>query len=330
MSVIDLSQLPPPNVVEDLDFDTIFNDMRDHLISLDATLSDVLALESEPLTKQLQMCAYRELMLRQRVNEAARAVMLAYALDGDLDNLGGLLGVKRLEIDPGDPSATPPIPATYESNTDYRLRIQLALDGLSTAGPERAYIYHALSADGRVLDATADAPRFSMATIDPAIMDQLPPNSIVLQVDYDAGLAEPMPGDVVINVLSREGDGTPAPDLVTVVGDALSAEDIRPMTDNVHARGAQIILYAVDAVLYTFPGPDTTVVLDTAEIEAQKYVDESKRLGRSVTMSGIYAALHVAGVQRVEILSPAADVVCDDSQAAHSTGITLSHGGLAS
>ncbi len=43
-----------------------------------------LELESEPATKLLQENAYRELLLRQRINEAAQAVMVAYAMGGDL------------------------------------------------------------------------------------------------------------------------------------------------------------------------------------------------------------------------------------------------------
>ncbi len=35
--------------------------------------------------------AYREVIWRQRVNEAARAVMLAYATGADLDQIGGKL-----------------------------------------------------------------------------------------------------------------------------------------------------------------------------------------------------------------------------------------------
>lgn len=327
---IDLSRIPAPNVVEPLDFERIFADMRTELIELDPSLADVLALESEPLTKLVQLCAYRELITRQRVNESARAVMLAYAVQSDLDNLGALLHVQRLQTDSGDPDANPPVPPSYETDDDYRLRIQLALDGLSTAGPERAYVYHALSADGRALDATADAPRFSLVELTPEQKDSLPPHAIVLQVDYDAGLNHPMPGDVVINVLARDGDGTAPPDLITTVNDALSSEEVRPMTDHVHVRGAEIIHYSVTAELFTHPGPDTDVVLSTALAQLQTYTAENKRLGRSITRSGIYAALHVAGVQRAEITEPPADINCTGAQAAHCTAFTVTHGGLAS
>lgn len=327
---IDLSRIPAPNVVEPLDFERIFADMRTELIELDPSLADVLALESEPLTKLVQLCAYRELITRQRVNESARAVMLAYAVQSDLDNLGALLHVQRLQTDPGDPDARPPVPPSYETDDDFRLRIQLALDGLSTAGPERAYVYHALSADGRALDATADAPRFSLVELTPEQAAALPPNAIVLHVDYDAGLDHPRPGDVVINVLAREGDGAAPPDLIAAVDAALSSEEVRPMTDYVHVRGAEIIHYAVTAELFTHPGPDTDVVLATALAQLQTYTEENQRLGRSITRSGIYAALHVAGVQRVEITEPPADINCTGAQAAHCTAFTVTHGGLAS
>lgn len=329
-SPIDLSRIPAPNVVEPLNYEIIFNGMRNDLLSLDPSLENVLQLESEPLVKQLQMCAYRELLLRQRVNEAARAVMLAYALDDDLENLGALFGVQRLETNPGDATANPPVPATYESDDDYRVRIQLALDGFSTAGPERAYVYHALSADGRVLDASAEAPQFSLAAIDAVLAAQLPANIIFLQVDYSAGLENPMPGDVVITVLSRDGDGTAAPELIQTVDKALSDDDIRPMTDHVHVRGADIINYSVVADLYTYAGPDSDVVLIEAERKLQQYVAEARRLGRSVTLSGIYASLHVAGVQRAVIFHPTADINCTLAQAAHCTNISLNHAGIAS
>lgn len=325
---IDLSSIPAPDVVESLNFETIYQSMRHELLALDPSLADTLALESEPLVKQLQLCAYRELLIRQRINEAAKGVMLAYALDADLDNLAAFFQTKRLVINQGDENAIPPILPTYENNDDFRARIQLALDGFSTAGPERAYIYHALSASGEVLDASADAPEFSLLNIDPALRAQLPSNAIVLQVDYDAGLSSPRPGDVVINVLARGGDGAASPQLITTVNNALSADDIRPLTDHVHTRGAEIINYSIDAELYTFAGPDSDVVLQKARNNAEQYVEAMRRLGRDITLSGIYAQLHVAGVQRVVLHSPAATIICNSSQAAHCESIVVTHAGI--
>ncbi|CCJ78892.1 Baseplate assembly protein J [Cronobacter muytjensii 530] len=127
MPTIDLSQLPAPDVVEELDFETILAERKATLISLypeeeQDAVARTLALESEPIVKLLQENAYREVIWRQRVNEAARAVMLAYASGRDLDVSAGNLNTARLTITPADESTLPPAPAVMESDTDFRLR----------------------------------------------------------------------------------------------------------------------------------------------------------------------------------------------------------------
>lgn len=327
---IDLSKVPAPSVVTQVDFEVIFSEQKAQLIALDPSLEATLELESEPLTKLVQLTAYREMLLRQRMNESALSVMLAYSTGTDLDNIGVNYNVERLLIKQGNPDAIPPTENIYESDADYRYRILLSLDGLSVAGPARAYIYHALSADGMVLDATADAPRFSLLTVSNDIKAQLPPGAIVLNVDYDAGLTNPRPGDVVVTVLSREGNGSPAFQLLAAVGEVLQSDAIRPLTDNPLIRQAQIIEYSVQATLYTFAGPDPEVAIQTAKANLAAYVKASHRLDRSVTLSGLYAALHVGGVQRVELHAPLADINCSPGQAAYCINSEINYGGIAS
>ena len=74
---VDLSQLPPPDVVETLDFETILAEMLADLRARDAVFDALV--ESDPAYKILEAAAYRETLIRQRVNEAARAVMLPSA-----------------------------------------------------------------------------------------------------------------------------------------------------------------------------------------------------------------------------------------------------------
>lgn len=325
---IDLTQLPAPDIIDALSFEAVFNEMRASLVALDPSLIDVLQLESEPLVKLLQVSAMRELLLRQRINNAAQGVMIAYAKGADLDHLVALLKVRRLVITPADANAIPPTAAVYESDESLRARAQLALDGLSTAGPERAYIFHALSADGQVLDASADAPRFDMPAISSEVRALLPDNALVLVPTYSAGLSAPMPGDVVVTILARDGDGTPTPALIDTVQARIGRDDIRPMTDNAHTRGASIINYSIDATLFTLPGPDSELVLQEARQKTASFVEESRRLGKRVALSGIYAALHGAGVQRVELTSPSADIVCSLAEAAHCQSISIHFGGV--
>lgn len=296
---IDLSQLPAPDIVEALDFETVLAERKAALLTLvdesqRAEVEATLALESEPLTILLEENAYRELVWRQRVNEAARAVMIAHADDADLDHLVANFEVERLMIDPGDPDATPPVPPTYESNTDLRLRAQRAFEGLSVAGPRAAYEFHALSADGRVADATATSPA---------------------------------PAEALVTLLSTEGNGAASQALIDIVYPALSAETVRPVGDRLTVQSAEIIDYSVDATLYVYPGPEQEPILAAARAALTAYVTAQRRIGRDIRISAIHAALHVEGVQRVELAAPTDDVVLDDTQAAHCTGTTVTIGG---
>jgi len=299
MATIDLSQLPAPDVVEALDYETLLAERKATLISLypadqQAAIARTLTLESEPIVKLLQENAYREIILRQRVNEAARANMVAFATGGDLDQLGVNNGVLRLTITPADDAAIPPVAAVMESDDDFRLRVAGAFEGLSVAGPTGAYEYHAKSADGRVADASAISPS---------------------------------PAVVTVTVLSREGNGTAPADLLAVVDAALNDENVRPVADRVTVQSAAIVNYRVDATLFIYPGPEAEPIRAAAEARLAAFVSAQRRLGRDIRQSALYAALHVEGVQRVQLNAPAQDVVLDKTQAGYCTGYTITFGG---
>ncbi|EAS0402910.1 baseplate assembly protein [Salmonella enterica] len=296
---IDLSQLPPPVVVEPLDFETLFAQRKAAFIAMypedeQEEIARTLELESEPITMLLEENCYREVLLRQRVNEAARAVMLAYSTDSDLDNLAVNFNVERLTIQEEDDSVTPPIEAVMESDPDLRTRTQQAFEGLSVAGPTAAYEFWGRSADGRVADISA---------------------------------VSPTPACVTISVLSREGDGTASDDLLSVVAAALNDEEVRPVADRVTVQSAEIVPYQIDATLYIYPGPEAEPVRQASEQQLQAYIAAQNRLGRDIRLSAIYAALHVEGVQRVELAQPVADIVLSDYQASHCTEYTITVGG---
>lgn len=289
---IDLSTLPAPTIVETLDFETILAAMLADLRARDATFDALV--ESDPAYKILEVAAYREVLIRQRVNDAARATMLAYALGSDLDQIGALFGVQRLTIVEADPEAVPPVEAVMESDTDFRRRIQLSLEGFSTAGPEGAYVFHALAADGDVLDASATSPD---------------------------------PGEVVISVLSRTGNGTAGTPLLDAVEAALNSDAVRPLTDLVTVQSASIVNFTINASIYVYPGPDSAVVLAAANAALDAYLESVHRIGKDVSRSGIFAALHRPGVQRVVLTSPSADVTISATQAAWCTARTVTIAG---
>ncbi len=296
-STIDLSKLPAPDVVETLDFEAVLADMKADLIArgtaIGVDLSPVLALESEPLVLLLETAAYRETLLRSRVNMAAKAVMPAFAQGADLDQVASILDVQRLVLDPGDPDTG--VAPTYESDPALLARFLLAPAGFSVAGPSDAYKFHALSADPKVLDATATSPA---------------------------------PCQVTVTVLSTEGDGTADADLLTAVTAAVSGESVRPLTDQVTVQSAGVVNFSVAGTRYTYAGPDPDVVTAASDASLQAYLTASRRLGRDVTLSGLYAALTVPGIQRVELDEPTATIAVNETQVANCTSTDLTFGGV--
>ena len=288
-SGIDLSKLPVPNVVEALSFEAILAQWKADFLSRYPKAASVLDLESEPVVKLMETGAYREMLLRQRINEGAKAVMLAYAVDEDLDHLAALTPASREMIDPGDPDAVPPVGPTYEPNDEFRRRVQMAPEGFSVAGPEGAYIFFALS----VPDCR------------------------------DASVISPAPREIVVTVLGREGDGVPDQAFLDQVAVALNHKDVRPLTDEVTVQPAQILTYTIEATLELYDGPDVSVVRAAAQAAALEYSVARHRLGDVVTLSGIYAALHQPGVRRVSLASPTADIVAQSHQAPFCTGISV-------
>lgn len=296
---IDLSRLPPPEVVESLDYESILAERKAYAISLwpleqQDEVAATLNLESEPMAKLLQENAYRELVWRQRVNEGALAVMLAHARNGDLDQVAARFNVGRLQITPGNPAASPPVPPEYEPDEALRERTQMAMEGLSTAGPRNAYVFHARSADGRVADASCDSPA---------------------------------PAEVVVTIQSALGDGAANAELLKIVEAYLSAEDRRPVADRLTVQSAEVLPYSVTAVLHLeTTGPEAEPIRATAEQRLHELVNRRRRLGQEVNRSALDAALHVEGVRRVDLVDWT-DIVATLHQAPHCIGYSVTVGG---
>src|SRR5690606_40001523 len=133
-------------------------------------------------------------------------VMTAYVTGANLDHLAALVGVARLELSPGDPDRG--IAPTMESDDALRQRIVLAPEGFSVAGPELAYVFHVESASGDILDASATSPA---------------------------------PGEVLVSVLARAGDGTAGAPLLDAVAAIVNDRSVRPLGDLVTVASADIV-----------------------------------------------------------------------------------------
>lgn len=291
--LIDLSRLPSPQIIEALDFESIFAAQLADLRARDPAFTALV--ESDPAYKILQVTSYRELLLRQRINEAARANLLAYATGADLEHPAALLGVKRLLLTPADPDAIPPKAAVFESDERLRRRAQLALTALSTAGPRQSYEYHALSVDASIKSVSVDSPA---------------------------------PGDVRVTVLTSIDTGMPSPALLSRVQAALNAENVRPLCDRVIVDAPTLRSYRIDATLVFQRGPDPTLVRALAEKALRHYVTSAHQLGQDIPLSAIYAALHQPGVARVTLATPLVDQIIGATEAPFCEAIVLRDGGI--
>lgn len=294
LTAIDLSQLNPPDVVRQIDFETILKEgLEDFYQRMEEVQPNFPRyLESDPAMKLAEAFAYREMLIRKEANEQALSVLLAFAKDNDLDHKAAERNLQRRIISP----ATENTPEIKESNESLRKRVQLAPEGQTTAGSEGSYIFHGLNADPRVKDIYPYAP--------------LDENG------YPNGICN-------IYVLSTEGTGEASEDLLNIVTAALNAKSIRPLTDRPIVYSASILNYSIQAEIFIDEGPDENIVLNSCYKAAEEYTQKTHSFNDGVSLSGIYQALHQPGVSRVNLILPVGNVDTSLGQVAYCTGINI-------
>lgn len=291
MTQIDLSALPAPRVVETLSFEAILSDLRADLIERIPSIAPTLQLESAVVTKLLQAVAYRELLLRARINDTALSLLLARASGSDLDNLAANYNVSRLIVAPAGDG----VPAVIETDERLRRRVLLAIEAFSVAGPADAYIYHALTALPSLRDATAISPE---------------------------------PGRVLVTIMASAENPVPPDEDRAKVALALSDKAVRPLTDVVSVAAPNVYEVAIEASLTIYPGPDGAVVAQTARDRLAAWLIDNAYLGRDLRRSAIFSRLHVDGVQSVDLISPASDVIIGPRDAIRVTATSISLAGV--
>ncbi len=253
---VDFSLLSKPNIIEELDYETLLEDRKTAFIALfdteqQETISATLARESEPLTKLLEESCYREIILRKRINQATLSTLLAFAENTDLDAVVANYGITRLIVS----AATTDTAAVYETDDALRYRASLVFDSLSVAGPTSAYEYHALSSDGRVADAKASSPAPAEALV------------TILQNDTETGAA------------------TDA--LLSIVQTYLNDDVRRPVADRLTVQSVDVVPFELVATIFTNSLPESDTLVTAATTAIQSYLDESRRIGRSIYLSKI-------------------------------------------
>lgn len=288
----DLTLLPPPNIVEELDYEIILQRQRQKFpegwaavraANPEAVLPDydVELLETDPAMILNQAETYRETLLRARVNDAAKANLLAFARDGDLDQLGAFYDVFRM---------------VNELDDRFLTRIILNIQGRSTGGTEPRYKYIAMSADLAVADAKI----------------------------YTVGRS-PL---IRVSVFSTAPNGVASPALLAKVEAALTNPEVIMVNDTIVVASAvqRVIDIEADAWLL----PETSIdVLDAVESNLRTSWSALRGLGRDLTVSWWMSRLMVAGLQRVSPLAPAVDEIAEPFEALSIGNVTLNYKGRA-
>lgn len=288
-TTLDLSRFPAPLAIRGVDFEAILVERRERLGALMAQYGidwDVGGLETDPAIIVEQVDAWREMLMLASINDAVRAVMVAFATGSDLDHLAAFYGMTRRVIEPATDSA----PAVMESDPEMRRRALLAPEAFATAGTHGGYVFHALSADPQVLN---------------------------------ADVWSPAPGQVRVAIQQRDGAGAADEDVIGAVRDHLNRDDIRPLTDVISVSSVETVSYAIDVTVFIQPGPDPVAVRTAAADSLAAMVASRRVPGRDVPVSAIIAAASVGPVDRAVVNEPAGDVVMDHGELAVCTSISV-------
>ncbi len=279
---IDLSRLPRPLAIEDLDYKSLqsgfiarFKAAWEVLRTKDATLPpyDVGATRSDPAVLASQPWSYLRLLDRARVNDAVAAVLAPLALGPDLDNVVARLGVERLTLRP----ATATEPALMESDARLLRRYLLAF-ARPSAGSAARYLYEALTAWPALLDAKV---------IGRAVHGRR--------------------GDTDIVLVGPAGD-EPTPEQIARVRTAVRRDHVKPEATCVNVMAAQRRTYSVAMTIRIPQGPDPEAV--RAEVETRVGAAGAARLyaGAEVPRDLLASAAYGLSVLRADIFSPAEDI----------------------
>lgn len=185
--------------------------------------------------------------------------------------------------------------ANIEADDDYRERIHEAPERFSTAGPTGAYTYWAKTANSGIIDVAVSSPSAGTVEIRPLM----------------------------------EGGKLPEQELLDTVKSIVSADKVRPLTDNVAVLAPEAVAYDINLIYYVDAGTSEA----TAKNDVMKAVDayrlwQKSKIGRDINPSQLIAnIMTVPGVKRVNVISPIFKELTATQVAQESSKISVVLGG---
>lgn len=345
---MNLSALPYPNVIEELNFNELLNNVKS-LFKSYLNDDEVSLLESDRYSALLETLAYRELLLRARINESVKSMLLPYAAGNDLDNVVAIYGIERLQGEKPTAGIELCLSITKDSDTIVPAKSVFRSEKGNTAILKDSVIIKKseLKATGKIiLDEFVKESSVKCELIQtplPFVLkakqtskfsggadkesDERLRERAVLSLERfsTAGSAkayiyQALSANAKVEEVSVLNGG---PGIVNVylktsdmseatrqsVEDRLNGEKVRPLTDTVNVKNATIKDIEISAELEL-----TDMFLQDETDKAIKSSRSSLNLGEDLNLSYIYSTLHKNGVYRVNLKTPATDIkVNDDS-----------------
>lgn len=210
-------------------------------------------------------------------------------LSGEIKNLIAPLAY----VDTAENTITSAGGADEESDDAFRERIKEAPEQYSNAGSKGAYRFWAMSAHQDIIDVS---------------------------------IISPTPG--VVNVYPLTKYGNPSTQIITLVENILTADEVRPLTDQVVVQSPQEVDFSIQGSVSLYYFADTTNVLNQINSGITEYIASlSSKLGKDIVPSQIIGILNnIYGVYKVDLTTPAF-IEVDDSQWANCTGYTINIAG---
>lgn len=341
-----LKNLPYPDVIEELNFNELLESIKE-LFKSYLTDKEIALLESDNYSALLETLAYRELLLRARINSAVKSMLLPFAQGSDLDNIVAIYGIERLKGE--KPTAS----------IELELSVLRDSDTLIPAGT----LLRSENEDIAYVKETVTIKKGELKTIAVSVLDKFiksspvkceyiqTPFPFVLKAKQISGFAggadvesderlreravlslerfstagsakayvyQTLSANAKIEEVSVLNGGAGIVNIFLKSSDMseetrqsveeyLSSEKVRPLTDKVVVKNARIKDIEIKATLEL-----TDMFLQDIIDKEIKASRKSLKLGEDLNLSYIYSMLHKNGVYRVNLATPTADTKVDE------------------
>lgn len=185
----------------------------------------------------------------------------------------------------------------WEDDEAFAERTRQSNSKYSTAGPEDAYYYHAMSASSSITDVSVSSPS---------------------------------EGTILIIPLLQNGD-IPDQTILDQVYEKTNDKRVRPLTDYVLVQKPEEVFYEINLTYYV--PADKANVLSSIQTAVNQAVEnyqlwQRSKLGRGIDSSELNSLIKEAGGSRITIDSPTSYVPLEKKQVAKASKVTVSFGGI--